>query len=595
LADFQNPQHEPGTERRLLLVFLLTFIVLVVSQPLLKKYMPQPPSAPPQQQSAPVQTQAAPSAVAAPAPSTSARAAVASKQASSETETVIESDLYKITFTNRGAQVKSWILKKFDNDTQNGRLDLVNAAASQKYGYPLSLWTYDEALRNKLSSALYVASNESRLTAPASITFEYADQDVSVRKTFRFDHTYVVNVETSVVYKGAEIFAAPTWPAGFGDELTPASYAVAGIDYHNDASTDRSLYIFPTFVSRLKMKSISGGSTVMGPFEWAGTGDQYFTAIFIPDDPASAAMVTLRNSMEIPQKPGFSPVGSSSKDTANVELLGTAVGSLHGPTTERLYAGPKELAVLEAVPVSTIRSDNPDLRGIVDFGTFGIIARPLFLWLKWTYKYIVPNWGWAIVVQTLIITIALLPLRITQMKSMLKMQRVAPQIKSIQEKYKKYSLRDPRKAAMNEEVAALYKKEGVNPAGGCLPLLIQMPFLYGYYRMLSVALDLRHAHWLWISDLSAADWVLPIFMVLSMVIMQRVTPQAGMDPQQQKMMMWMMPLMMGFIFFRLPAGLNLYYTESNLISIAQQAIMNRTKLGREMREMMEKRARKKDK
>ena len=181
------------------------------------------------------------------------------------------------------------------------------------------------------------------------------------------------------------------------------------------------------------------------------------------------------------------------------------------------------------------------------------------------------------------------------MKSMLKMQRVQPQIKSIQEKYKKYSLRDPRKAAMNEEVSAIYKKEGVNPAGGCLPMLIQFPFLIAYYRMLGVALELRHAHWLWITDLSAADWVLPILMVVSMVIMQRMTPQAGMDPAQQKMMTVMMPLFMGFIFFKLAAGLNLYYAESNLIGIAQQAVMNRTALGREMREMMAKRARKKDK
>jgi len=177
------------------------------------------------------------------------------------------------------------------------------------------------------------------------------------------------------------------------------------------------------------------------------------------------------------------------------------------------------------------------------------------------------------------------------------MQRVAPQIKSIQEKYKKYGMRDPRKQAMNEEVAALYKKEGVNPAGGCLPLLIQMPFLFAYYRMLAVAIDLRHAPWLWIHDLSARDplFILPGLMVVSMIAMQRMTPQAGMDPMQQKMMNWTMPLMMGFIFFNLAAGLNLYYAESNLIMIVQQSVMNRTKLGREMREMLEKRARKKDK
>jgi YidC/Oxa1 family membrane protein insertase len=598
LADFKNPQQEPGAEKRLLLVFVLTFVVLIIFQPLLKKYMPQAPAAPEKQTSSPPQ-QATTSPLSAPSAQVAKRGAPvapASKQAASETETFIENDLYKITFTNRGAQVKSWILKKFDNDAQNGPLELVNDAAAQKYGYPLSLWTYDETLRNKLSSALYVASNQGQLTAPAEITFEFADQDVVVRKRFHFDHTYVLDVETSVLYKGTETFAAPAWPAGFGDELTPASYAAARIDYHSDASTDRTALVFPNFVLRLPVKSISGGSTIRGPFEWASTGDQYFTAIFIPDDPTTAAMVTLRNSMEIAQKPGLSPVGAGSKDTANVELLGTAVGDLRGPTTERVYVGPKELSSLEGVNVPSIRNGDSDLRGTVDFGWWGLISRPLFLWLKWTYKHIVPNWGWAIVIQTLIITVALLPLRVTQMKSMLKMQRIAPQIKSIQEKYKKYTLRDPRKAAMNEEISALYKKEGVNPAGGCLPLLIQFPFLIAYYRMLGIALDLRHAHWLWVSDLSARDpyFVLPILMVASMFLMQRMTPQAGMDPAQQKMMTWMMPLMMGFLFFNFAAGLNLYYAETNLISMAQQAIMNRTKLGREMREVMEKRARKKD-
>ena len=601
MADFKNPQQEPGAEKRLLLVFLLTFVVLVIFQPLLKRYMPQPPAAPAQKQSAPEQTTPglAASTLSIPsAPSASTPAVTVSKQASSEAQTVVENDLYKITFTNRGAQVKSWILKKFDNDAQNGPLDLVNSAAAEKYGYPLSLWTYpsatgDETVRNKLNSVLYLAPNQGQLKAPADITFEYADQDLVVRKSFHFDHTYVVNVETSVIYKGAEIFAAPAWPSGFGDQATPASYVATRIDYHSDASTDRTALVFPNFVLRLVGKSISGGNTIRGPFEWAGPGDQYFTAIFIPEDPNTAAMVTLRNSLQVPRD----PQKPDSKEITNVDVIGAAVGDLRGVTRQRVYVGPKELSSLEAVSVPTIRNGEPDLRGTVDFGWWGLISRPLFLWLKWTYKHIYPNWGWAIVIQTLIITVALLPLRITQMKSMLKMQRIQPQIKSIQEKYKKYSLRDPRKAAMNEEISALYKKEGVNPAGGCLPLLIQFPFLIAYYRMLGIALDLRHAHWLWISDLSARDpyFLLPIIMVVSMFLMQRMTPQTGMDPAQQRMMTVMMPLMMGFIFFNLAAGLNLYYTESNLISIAQQAIMNRTKAGREMREMMEKRARKKEK
>jgi YidC/Oxa1 family membrane protein insertase len=597
LAEFKNPQQEPGADRRLMLVFVLTFVVLIIFQPLLKKFFPQPP-APAQQQTQPVPAQPA-AAVSVPTPSAAPAATnTVTKQASTETETVIENDLYKVTFTNHGAQVKSWILKKFKNDAQNDLLELVSPVAAQKFGYPLSLWTYDETLRARLNSALYVSSKEGNLSAPAQITFEYADQDLVVHKSFSFDQTYVLKVETSVTYKGAEVFAAPAWPSGFGDANTPAAYAAAGIDYHNDASTERSGYIFFTsYVARLSFKAISSGNTIKGPFEWAGTGDQYFTALFIPDDPATAAMVTLRNPLEISQKPGLSPVGASSKDTANVDILGAAVGSLRGRTTERMYVGPKELAALDAVPVPTIKNDSPDLRGVVNFGWWGILSRPLFLWLKWTYKHIVPNWGWAIVLQTLIISIALLPLRITQMKSMLKMQRVAPQIKNIQERYKKYSLKDPRKAKMQEEIAAVYKTEGVNPAGGCLPMLIQFPFLIAYYRMLGGALDLRHAHWLWITDLSAKDpWnLLPILMVVSMFAMQRMTPQAGMDAQQQKMLQWMMPLMMGFIFFNLQAGLNLYYAESNLISMAQQAIMNRTKLGREMREIIEKRARKKDK
>ena len=177
------------------------------------------------------------------------------------------------------------------------------------------------------------------------------------------------------------------------------------------------------------------------------------------------------------------------------------------------------------------------------------------------------------------------------------MQKVAPQIKAIQEKYKKYSMRDPRKQEMNQEVSALYKAEGVNPVGGCLPMIIQMPFLFAYYSMLGAALDLRQAPWLWIRDLSSPDpWhLLPIGIIITMLLTQRMTPQPGMDPSQQKMMTLMMPLMLGVISWNLAAGLCLYWSEGNLIALAQQSVMNRTSLGREMREIALKRARKKEK
>ena len=144
---------------------------------------------------------------------------------------------------------------------------------------------------------------------------------------------------------------------------------------------------------------------------------------------------------------------------------------------------------------------------------------------------------------------------------------------------------------------AVMKEHGVNPTGGCLPMLIQMPFLFAYYRMLGVALDLRLAPWLWIKDLSSGDpyHILPIAVIVSMIVMQRMSPQPGMDPTQQRMMNLIMPLTLGYVSWYLASGLCLYWSVGNLIQVIQQAIMNRTPLGREMREMMEKRARKKDK
>jgi YidC/Oxa1 family membrane protein insertase len=586
-------------ERRLLIVFALTFLVIMLFQPLLKKYGPQPPAKPESSQ-APVQnqtqlpsqtpTQPPPQAATATgAARGKTAAALAPLQAASESEAVIENDVYRIVFTNRGGRVKSWVLKKYTDD-KGGQLELVNNLAAEKYGYPLTLWSYDEGLRNKLNSALYVATGTGA-TPPAEIKFAYDDGDVSVEKSFKFERSsYVVGVRTAVYWKGAEVTAFPMWPSGFGDQTSGPQYATSQMAYQYDNKVER---LTTSNWSILPSIKVIGGATVPGPFHWAAVSEQYFAAVFLPQDPQNAAMVTLRNALEIPHNVS----DPNNKQMDKVDVFGIAVGSLKGATEARLYVGPKALADLQSVSVPGITGAEPDLRAVIDFGWLGIIARPLFLWLKWMYNHIVPNWGWAILLQTLVINLALLPLRLAQMKSMLKMQRVAPQIKSIQEKYKKYSLRDPRKAEMNQEISALYKKEGVNPAGGCLPLLIQMPFLFAYYRMLNVAMDLRHAPWMWIHDLSAPDpWhILPVAIIVTMLVMQRMTPQAGMDPAQQKMMNIMMPGMLGLMSWNLPAGLGLYWSAGQLIGIVQQAVMNRTSLGREMREMMEKRARKKEK
>jgi YidC/Oxa1 family membrane protein insertase len=591
LAEFQNPQQEPGMERRLLLVFALTFLVIVLFQPILKKYLPQAPApAPAPQTQGQAQSVSPPAQAQAAHPAAPMLNAGATKQSTSESETVVENDLYRITFTNRGAQVKSWILKKYDDD-KGQPLDLVNNLAAEKYGYPLSLWTYDETQRSKLNSALYIRSadpvmtikriGEAWVNAPAKITFEYADGDIAVRKSFGFDHTYVVRVETSVVSKGSPVAAYPAWPAGFGDQSSLASYHTSQIEYQYNSNTER-----------LAIKKVSGGNTLRIPFNWAAVTDQYFAAVFIPDDSQNSVLVTLRNPINVPKN----PKNPNPQDTAPVEVLGAAVGNPAGPTIGRMYVGPKALTILESVPAPTIVGADQDLRSLINFGFFGVIARPLFLWLRWI-EGIVRNWGWAICIQTLIINLALMPLRIASMKSALKMQKIQPQMNSIKEKYKKYGMRDPRRQEMNTEIGELMKREGVSPVGGCLPLVIQMPFLFAYYSMLGSALDLRHASWLWVHDLSSPDpyHILPIAIFITMLFMQRMTPQAGMDPSQQKMMNVMMPVMMGFLSWNFASGLCLYWAEGNLIAIVQQVVMNRTSLGREMREMAAKRARKKEK
>jgi len=178
-----------------------------------------------------------------------------------------------------------------------------------------------------------------------------------------------------------------------------------------------------------------------------------------------------------------------------------------------------------------------------------------------------------------LINLLLFPMRLTNLKSMKKMQVLQPQIAAINDKYKGISLRDPRKQQQNEEVMALYKKHGANPMGGCLPMLIQIPFFIAFYNVLSVSVQLRHAEWLWVTDLSQPETlaihILPIAMIATQFFMQKMTPTTAADPSQQRMML-MMPLVMGFFFYSLPSGLVLYYMTSNLVGIAQQWFFNKT-------------------
>ena len=239
MNDFQSPNQEPGSERRLLLTFALTFVVIFITQQFISKYYK--PAAPPQRQEqaerAAQQNAAAPEPTAAPSVVPAASAA-ASKQGTTEKPTVVENDLYRITFSNRGGLAKSWVLKNYKND-QGQQLELVHPIAAPQYGYPLSLFTYDESLKKKLNEALYVAS-EDNSGENKTLTFEYSDSDVSVKKKFTFSHSYEVRVETSVAQKGSYVTAYPAWPAGFGDATVQPSYEASRIDIAREDKVERS-------------------------------------------------------------------------------------------------------------------------------------------------------------------------------------------------------------------------------------------------------------------------------------------------------------------------------------------------------------------
>ncbi len=531
-------------------------------------------------QSTPVPSQpaAAPAAAAPHAPA--AASSVPTVQAAAETTTVVENELYRIEFTNRGAQVRSWILKRF-KDNEGKPLDLVHDTAAAQSGYPLSLYSADKALNATLQQALYVSSAKDIVAVPGSLTFTYADGSLHVIKTFSFDETYVLHADVQVTQNGAPVRAALSWPGGFGDQENAAAYLGAQVDTLSAGKVNHIAY-----------KKVSDGATLDGPFDWAGVSDLYFTATFLPDQSDTATLTTLHNEIDIAKvhrKDASEP--ATSVKSAMVPILGAAFADSGGHTATRIFVGPKSVSVLKSIQSATGRNLEP----MLDFGFFGFIGKYLFLALHWIHDHISPNWGWAIILLTVLINVVLLPLRVSTMKSALKMQRIQPQINAIKAKYKNPKMNDPKAADMNAEIMKFQKENGVNVLGGCIPNLIQLPLLWAFFTMLTHVVELRQAHWLWLPDLSLSDptHILPILMVISMFIVSFYTPSPGVDPQQQKMMAFTMPLITGYFVWNYASGLGLYWACGNLINIAQQAVMNRTSIGREMRELAAKRARRK--
>jgi len=636
LAEFNNPNlpspggsgSSGGDMRGLMSMTLLALVVLLAFQFLTKPKQTTPvPAA-----QSPAQTQNQPQ----PAPPAATQAQPVQQQpaamqasvhpvatpviaASAVEKTTVENENLKIVFTNRGAQAEHWILKgkqyKDHPDPGGQQLDLVNSRTSA-FGLPLSLYTYEPELTKQLNeAALYqvttkgTVSADGALQAPASITFHYAANGLDVVKTFRFDASYVVTAEIEVHRDGVPVRALLAWPGGLGDQTEAMHFSYGKFAWSLDGKDD-SLSPNPSGFLFWSYPGVSGGATLTQPYDYATVMDLYFAAAFLPDAPERTTVVTLHNQIELPTDPSDP---NSQKRPADV--LGLAVGdtcdtgaklsdgSICGPTginRVRLFAGPKETDVLKAIRAtgSDGKPTGPTLEPLIQFGWLTIIAKPLYLALRYLRVWMGPgayNWGWAIIIVTVIFNLLMLPTRYMMLKSSHKMLLIQPKVEAIKQRYKHLKPTDPRRAEMNQEMMALYKAEGVNMYGSCLPMLIQMPLFFAYYRVLLNAVELRQAQWYWLPDLSAPDpiHILPIIIIVTMFLTQYITPSPGMDPAQRRMMAIMMPVIFGFMLWHFASGLALYWGAGNVINLVIQMGINQSSIGKEMHDIAARRAAKK--
>lgn len=485
--------------------------------------------------------------------------------ANSENSYLVETDRFRLSLSNRGAIVKEWVLKDF-RDGNGEALNLLplncEKADSQvrsnceeqakKAGFPLSLRIEKETeITEKLKTALFrfdgppILNFSGSGSVPRKLKFEYSDGIVSVTKqlTFQAD-SYEIQIDSNVSINGRPVDHSLLWRGGFGDRTLNNAWAKKYVILKSQGD-----------IERLDESDLESRRSMEGIFQTLGLEDHYFAAVFLPAGPNQIRRISL-GSQGVIDYLGEEPLETI---LLNIGVYGSGQGV-------RLFVGPKDTNVL------------PDaLDGVIDYGWFAFLCRPLLYGLKWTYS-VVGNYGVAIILLTIVINVALFPLRIKSLKSSKKMQQFAPKIKAIQAKYKKMKATDPRKQRMQAEVMAFYKEKGVNPLGGCWPMLIQMPFFFAFYRLLNASIELRQAPFIfWIKDLSIPDptYILPILMGLSMFQMQRMTPMpmAGSDPQQamQAKLMKFMPLMFVFFMIAASSGLVLYWFTGTLISITLQA------------------------
>jgi YidC/Oxa1 family membrane protein insertase len=547
-------------EIRLLIAFALAGLILFAQA----YFFPSPPA---QQTAAKTVTPAAATSSAIPIPAAGAAASNQANDAQTPAAEVpgqieagqeqvfaIDTKLYHVEFSNRGAVVRRWVLKAYkDHADEAGKakqVDLVNSLSLTRVPAPFSLAFKGQAPATDVNTALYRFQQPDPLT----VNFEFSDGRIDVKKSFSFrEDSYLVAVSSQATQNGAPLVHALSWRGGFGDSTASTTLTAQHALYYDTAN------------SKLTTKTVKdakdGPVSSAGQYSFAGLEDSYFAGVFLPEGRALVELTEFSDSI---------PDANLKSDPR----VGAAVGG-EASNTFTFFAGPKDYKLLGNI--------NPKLEQLIDWSWLGIslafITKPIFLVLSWTADHITGNYGWAIVLVTLGINTVLFPLRLTSLKSSKKMQAIQPLIKELNERYKGLPLKDPRQADKNTEMMDLYKKHGINPLGGCLPMLIQLPFLVAFYKVLSVTIELRGASWLWVHDLSQPETLairaLPIILMVTQFWQQSMTPQPGVDPAQAKMMKWFMPAMMCYIFYFLSSGLVLYYLTSNLVGIAQQVILNR--------------------
>jgi YidC/Oxa1 family membrane protein insertase len=488
-------------------------------------------------------TAAAPAPATIPSTSVAAAAPAAPVTAARVQISTIDTAAFTAVFSNRGGQLVSFRLKNYHRkDKPEQDVDLVRTREPNRTDYPFAFDTVDQALDARLNSALYTVTDRSDRGARI-LEYRYSDGRHTATKTFRFEleRPYLFDYSTSI---------QP--PVAYRVELGPGIGNIRPDDVDSAAIITGNGVVQSEGKFKVHRREKGDDFEAFTPIDYIGIEDNYFLTVLRPTTGGEGVL-----DREVFTDPATKKKRQDFYAGVNAAPNGIQAGNA--------FFGPKETQLL----------DNYDFGAALQFGWFGLIARFFLVALVWINQF-THNYGWAIVVLTILIKMVLYPLQHKSNVSMKKMQRVSPKIEAIKAKYKKAKTDAEQRNKMNMEMMQLYQKEGINPMAGCLPLVLQLPILWGFYNLLSRAIELRGAPWiLWIKDLSEKDptYVLPILMTATMFLQTYLTPATG-DPAQRKMFL-IMPLVFGFMFKDFPSGLVLYWLVQNILTIIQQLIMNK--------------------